>query len=380
MRVVVVGLGAVGLPAARVLAERGHEVIGVDRHGIASPVGSSAGLTRIVRVGHPDRHDVRLALRTWDLWRTLEERSGETLIDPVGLLVRGTEACGYVEAVCAEGGEAEEVDAAWVAERFPELTSWEIPTAWLPQAGVLFARRALEVQAALARAAGAELATPERVLEIVPHDAGVTVRTDRRTLEADRAVLAAGPWATTLLSELGLRLPLAPALGQVSYWRGGDWARRPALIDYPVSGRLGVYGLPTPEAGYKIGIDTGDEAAWDPDAGAWPPSAREEEVNVAWVAEYAPGLATDGPYGSERCPWTMTPDAGFAVGTHGPIAIAAGCSGHAFKFSPLFGELLADLAEGRALWADAAAWSFERFGADSDFERVDTPLGPRIRL
>lgn len=380
MRAIVVGLGAVGLPAARVLAERGHEVIGLDRHGIASPLGSSAGATRIVRVGHPDRPDVRLALRTWDLWRTLEERTGATLIDPVGLLVRGEESGGYVDAVRAEGGMAEEVDADWVAGCFPELTPWDVPTAWLPQAGVLFARRALEVQDALARTAGAELATPERVLGITPRDDGVEVRTDRRTLEADRVVVAAGPWATTLLPDLDLRLPLAPALGQVSYWRGGAWDRRPALIDYPVPGRLGVYGLPTPGSGYKIGIDTGDEDAWDPEARDWAVSAHEEAVNVAWVAQHAPGLATDGPHGSERCPWTMTPDAGFAVGARGPIVVAAGCSGHAFKFSPLFGELLADLAEGQALWPDAAPWSLDRFGADSTFERVDTPLGPRIRL
>lgn len=380
MRVVVVGLGAVGLPAARVLAERGHEVIGLDRHGVASPLGSSAGETRIVRVGHPDRRDVRLALRTWDLWRSLEERSGVRLVDPVGLLVRGDEAGGYIDAVRAEGGDAEAVDAAWVAHRFPELVPWEVPTAWLPQAGVLYARRALEVQSALARAAGAEIATPERVLAITADGGGIGVRTDRRTITADRVVVAAGPWVTTLLPDLGLQLPLAPALGQVSYWRGGDWAERPALIDYPAPGRLGVYGLPTPEAGYKIGIDTGDEEAWDPEAQAWPASAREEAINVAWVREHASGLATDGPHGSERCPWTMTPDAGFAVGTHGSVVIAAGCSGHAFKFSPLFGELLADLAEGRDLWPDAAPWSLERFGPDSTFERVDTPLGPRIRL
>jgi sarcosine oxidase len=380
MRVVVIGLGAVGLPAARVLAERGHQVIGLDRHGVASPLGSSAGATRIARVGHPDRSDVRLALRTWDLWRALEERTGATLVDPVGLLVRGEEARGYVEAVRAEGGEAEEVDAAWVADRFPELAPWAVPTAWLPQAGVLYARRALEVQDALARAAGADVSAPECVLEIDVDAEAVRVRTDRRTVEAERVVVAAGPWATTLLPELGLPLPLAPALGQVSFWRGGAWAGRPALIDYPAPGRLGVYGLPTPGAGYKIGIDTGDEDAWNPDAVDWPPDAREEAVNVEWVRAYAPGLAVDGPHMSERCPWTMTPDAGFAVGARGPLVVAAGCSGHAFKFSPLFGELLADLAEGKALWPDALPWSLERFDAGAGFERVETPLGPRIRL
>ncbi|MFM7693712.1 MAG: FAD-dependent oxidoreductase, partial [Actinomycetota bacterium] len=120
MRVVVVGLGAMGLPTAWALAARGHEVVGIDRHGIASRVGSSAGETRIFRLAHERPDDVRLARLALDAWRALEQGAGEPLIDTVGLLLRGERARLWVEALAAEGVAAEELDAAGVERAFPE--------------------------------------------------------------------------------------------------------------------------------------------------------------------------------------------------------------------------------------------------------------------
>ena len=49
---------------------------------------------------------------------------------------------------------------------------------------------------------------------------------------------------------------------------------------------------------------------------------------------------------SDRLPWTMTPDADFGIGAMGPVTAAASCSGHAFKFGPALGELVADTSDG----------------------------------
>jgi sarcosine oxidase len=46
----------------------------------------------------------------------------------------------------------------------------------------------------------------------------------------------------------------------------------------------------------------------------------------------------------------------------GPIVVGAGCSGHAFKFSPLLGQLLADLATGGSVPEDARRWRLDRPG------------------
>jgi sarcosine oxidase len=47
------------------------------------------------------------------------------------------------------------------------------------------------------------------------------------------------------------------------------------------------------------------------------------------------------------CLYTMTPDEHFVIGRHPgfePVSIACGFSGHGFKFAPVVGEILADLA------------------------------------
>ena len=41
----------------------------------------------------------------------------------------------------------------------------------------------------------------------------------------------------------------------------------------------------------------------------------------------------------------MTPDGDFAIDRRGPIVVAAGCSGHAFKFGPALGSLVADVVD-----------------------------------
>ena len=381
MRVVVVGLGVMGLPTVRALAERGHEVIGIDRHGISAPAGSSAGMTRIFRLAHERPGDIVLAKKALERWRELEAMSGETLIDQVGLVLRGEPVSEWVAALRDADVPVEELTPADRERIFPELAHRpDEPAAFVPEDGMLFAAKGLAAVAAAARKAGAELSTPERMLAVEETPSGVRVTTDRRVLEADLAVLAVGPWAQSLLEPLGLRLPLAPAIGQVSYWRGGAWERRPSLIDFVADGKLGVYGLPTPGKGYKIGLDYGSEEAWDTEAAGWPPRAFEEECNRDWVLAHAPGLATDGPHLTEGCPWTMTPDGEYFIDRRGAITVATGCSGHAFKFMPIMGELIADIVEGRPAWPEADIFRLDRMPPDAPFDLVETPMGPRIGL
>ena len=381
MRVVVVGLGVMGLPTVRALAERGHEVIGIDRHGISAPAGSSAGMTRIFRLAHDRPGDIVLAKKALERWRELEAMSGETLIDQVGLVLRGEPVSEWVAALRDADVPVEELTPADRERVFPELAHRpDEPAAFVPEDGMLFAAKGLAAVAAAARKAGAELSTPERMLAVEETPSGVRVTTDQRVLEADLAVLAVGPWAQSLLEPLGLRLPLAPAIGQVSYWRGGAWERRPSLIDFVADGKLGVYGLPTPGKGYKIGLDYGSEEAWDTEASAWPPRAFEEECNRDWVLAHAPGLATDGPHLTEGCPWTMTPDGEYFIDRRGAITVATGCSGHAFKFMPIMGELIADIAEGRPAGPVADIFRLDRMPPDAPFDLVETPMGPRIGL
>ena len=119
---------------------------------------------------------------------------------------------------------------------------------------------------------------------------------------------------------------------------------RPGIAEWPPAGETGVYGHPVPGVGYKIAFDAGSEG-WDPDVEAWAPDAAEEARILAWLARRMPSVE---PVVSltQRHPWTMTPDVDFIVDRRGPLVVAGGCSGHAFKFGPALGRLVADVVEG----------------------------------
>ena len=76
-------------------------------------------------------------------------------------------------------------------------------------------------------------------------------------------------------------------------------------------------------------------------------SVNDESVArlSAWVSERYPSAAPS-PHHAETCLYTVTPDEHFVLERHGRIVVGSPCSGHGFKFAPLIGERLADLALG----------------------------------
>jgi len=178
--------------------------------------------------------------------------------------------------------------------------------------------------------------------------ADATVETDRgRVIRSATVVVAAGPWLGGLLADVGVELPLAPAVAQVTFVGLPSLEDRPGVADWEIDERgAGVYGHPVPGVGYKVAFDAGSDDAWDPDAGEWAPDPDEAAALARWVAERMPAAS---PYlvRHQRHPWTMTPDGDFVIDRRGPLVIAGGCAGHAFKFGPALGELVADLVEGR---------------------------------
>ena len=90
------------------------------------------------------------------------------------------------------------------------------------------------------------------------------------------------------------------------------------------------------------------------------PDAGRVAVTEDWVAENLPALVPRSLH-AELCTWTDTPDLDFVVDRVGDVVVACGDSGQAFKFLPWFGEVLSDLAEGRAVPDDVAPLALSRF-------------------
>jgi sarcosine oxidase len=336
--VAIIGAGLLGLAVGRALAARGRDVVVLEQAEIGHPAAGSKGSCRIFRLGYPEPGYVSAARQAGELWRALEAETGERLLLPTPQLTFGTGLRAVNDAMRTAGAPCELLPAAEVAERFPAIRI-DGPALFEPESGVLAADTALK-----ALAAGVpEIRTGVRVVRLADDGRQVTVHTGDGTLTARVAVITAGPWSGALLATLGVPLPGRPTMEQVAYLRPtGDGAPPPIFICH---GDRAPYGLPVPGSPlYKIGIHPSGPAT-DPD---WQVQSADPALvgKLSEVARrYLPGYDPT-PAVTERCVYDNSPDEDFVVDRIGNVVVGSGTSGHGFKFGPLFGEWLADLAIG----------------------------------
>jgi len=354
---IVVGLGGMGSAAACHLAARGRKVLGLERHAPAHDRGSSHGESRIIRQAYFEGAEyVPLLFRAYELWENLEKETGEDLMTLCGGLFLGPEdgelVSGSVASADEHGLPYEILDSPELKRRFPVFEPGpETVAIFEKRAGFVRPERTVRAHLDRASSLGAELRFGERVLSWEATDAGVRVRTEGGVYEAGRLVVAAGAWAGELLSDLGLPLEVTR---QILFWfrpRGGVEAfapeRLPIWIYEPDDGNM-FYGSPAVD-----GADTVKAAFFRADGTPADPNTIDREVHDdevdfirGYLGRHVPAM--DGELVAARtCMYTNTPDQHFVVSTHPDhpqVAVAAGFSGHGYKFCSVIGEILADLA------------------------------------
>lgn len=371
--VIIVGAGSMGMAAGYYLAKRGVRTLLLDAFDPPHTMGSHHGDTRIIRHAYGEgKQYVPLVLRAQQLWLELEKASGTKLFEQTGVLSAGPLHCPFLQEL-RESAEVyslplEVLNAAEVNTRWPGISLPDDYYACLePTSGVLYAEKCIAAYRKLAVAAGATLLTDTPVTGLLPDGDGVIVRTKAQTYRADKLLLSAGAWNPSLLASLGLTLPLVPTRKTVA-WFGADESlygagRFPAFIFNLEESTF--YGFPSfDQAGVKIGRHDGGMAI-DPDRlertfGAF--LSDEEDVR-SFLETYMPQAA--GALRQGRvCIYTMTPDEHFVIDRHPAypqIVIAAGFSGHGFKFSSAVGEAASDLLTKGASTQDLSLFSLDRF-------------------
>ncbi len=98
----------------------------------------------------------------------------------------------------------------------------------------------------------------------------------------------------------------------------------------------------TPGQGVKAGWH-GVGPVTDPDARTFRSEPHQLELLRRYVREWLPGADPD-TFTEISCTYTTPPDSDFVLDRVGPIVVGAGFSGHGFKFTPVVGRILADLA------------------------------------
>lgn len=353
--VIVVGLGGMGSAAAYHLAARGLRVLGLERHQPAHDQGSSHGGSRIIRQCYfEDPGYVPLLLRAYELWEKLAADSQRDVYRLTGGLFIGSPdsliVSGSLRASRQWDLPHELLDAAEITARFPNFSPGTGDIA-LYDAKAGFARPELTVRAHLeiAEKAGATLQFGERVLQWNQTAAGMRVITDRGSYTAGQLVICPGAWAPQVLGQFGIPITVER---QVMYWLdpvGGVsmFEDHPVFIHENASG-IHIYGLPAidgPRGGVKVAFAR-NGIACTPDTIDRMVHEREISAIRARIAELLPALAGNCLHAA-TCMYCNTPDRHFVIGRHPQctdVIMACGFSGHGFKFVPLVGEILADLA------------------------------------
>jgi len=367
---IILGLGAMGSAAAYHLARRGQRVLGLDRFTPPHAFGSSHGQTRIIREAYFEHPlYVPIVQRAYENWAELENATKQQLFQqtgglmigpPEGVLFSGAKRSAEIHHLPYEVLTAEEI-----RRRFPAFhPTAEMAAIWEPRAGIVFPERCIAAHLQMALQHGATLQYDEPAIKWERDGEGVRVSTAKGEYYASRLLLAAGAWFNQLVAELNLPLVIER---QVLLWftpktQPKNFATQhcPIYIWEHEPNRI-IYGFPDLGEGVKVGIHHEGEHT-HPDHVRREVDANDIEAMRVILKRIMPAIDTT-PHATAVCLYTTTPDAHFLLDfhpAHPQVLLASLCSGHGFKFSSAFGEILADLLlEGRSRF-DLSLFRLER--------------------
>ncbi len=359
--VIVIGTGSMGSAACYQSAARGARVLGLDQFPVVPhDQGSHAGQSRIIRKAyfeHPDY--VPLLERAYQRWNQLQALSGEQLYFKTGLLYCGPKDHEVIRGVkkAADKYSIELKNISRDTSAFPFFNLKKEDEMLLePDAGFLLPEKAIAVLLKEAAKKGAELKTSAKVLEWKKEAGTIKVVTETDTFYSRKLIITAGAWAGKIIQDS--RVPLK-ITRQVVVWvkPGSPDSFLPSSFPCWMIASddfKGVYygfpylageKFPGPE-GLKFALHYPAEAA-DPDNVNREISTDELQGIIDGLKKYFP--AVGGKLVTYKtCLYANTPDEHFIIdqlpGYDGDVVIACGFSGHGFKFVPVIGEILADMA------------------------------------
>lgn len=351
---IVIGVGAMGSATLYHLAHRGWRALGLEQFDVPHEFGSSHGHSRMIRYTlQEDPSYVPLVRRAYELWHQLENLSRERLLVTTGSIRAGNPESDYFQgalAACEEHNIPYQVlSGAETSRRFPGYRLDDDVTAvYQADGGFLMPERCIINHVNAALEAGAEVHGRERVTGWEPSGEGVVVRTARGEYRADRLVVTAGAWAGKMAPVLS---SAAVAERQVLGWFQPERPEYFRPDTFPVFGVMveegRYYGFPVHGVpGFKVGRSHHREETVDPDNLDRNIYSEDEAVLRRFVERYFPAGA--GPVVSlKTCMYTNSPDGNFIIDLHPDhpqVSLAAGFSGHGFKFASVIGEIMADLA------------------------------------
>ncbi|WP_066306790.1 N-methyl-L-tryptophan oxidase [Bacillus sp. FJAT-29814] len=370
--VIVIGAGSMGMAAGYFLAKSGKRTLLLDSFNPPHNNGSHHGDTRIIRYAYGEGAEyVPLALKAQELWNDLEKATGKPLFLQTGVLNVGMEKTDFIQNIISSSQTyslpLEVLTSDEVNKRWPGISlSNEYISCFEPTSGVLKPEECISAYRELAEQHGASIITNTRVKEIKAQNDGVAINTGNQTYYSDSLVVSAGAWSGELLSMLDLKLPLQPIRKTFAWFEADE--RLYNHKDFPAfafnTSKGLYYGFPSIDgSGLKVGRhDGGEQINPDQPMLGFGELAEDEADLVQFLNSNMPN-SHHLKYG-KTCIYTLTPDENFIIDLHpaySNIAIAAGFSGHGFKFSSAVGQILSELISSGKTEQDISLFAINRF-------------------
>ena len=368
----ILGGGIMGLATAYSIAKASDsQVLLLDRYGVGNDYCSSNDVNKVFRYAYGnDESYTRMAVESLKLWRSLEKESGQELVLSTGLLMLHGEdqnANGFNEASYRTLSRlklgAEQLEAEELEKRFPPFRAEK--GFFDPHGGVLLASKALSVLGTLAKKHGINIRKGHaRRLVFGNHPSVETA--DGGIVRFDKLVVTIGPWSNSLLNP---RLTsMVPTRQQLVYFKPQKNLDLFRPRTCPVFFTDKHYGLPA------AGIDCVKVSPKELNDPVDPEKANRSVDNDQIVVcrevcrRFVPDLADGEVISTKVCLYDMTENSDFVLDRdpdHPDVVYGYGFSGHGFKFAPLVGRLLSELALGRK-----PSLALERFSVDTSRRRA----------
>lgn len=353
-QIVIIGAGIVGLSAAYALLERGMLHVRVlEQATVSHTRATSSGVSRLMRFEYgADAFYSHMAKVSLACWRALEKRLRCKLYTPTGMLNLGNQDDGSMQAyeiACELGLASERLSVTSCQQRFPqfETANYDILT-YNPEGGILHASTCLHALKRAILTMGGEIVETSQVTQIIHEQLQRPIRlrlAGGEEINADRVVIAAGPWVHRLLGEFHLPVELTR---QYLLYFSGLLTTDFRVGAFPAFLARNLYGMPIHKGSHcwlkASSHDFGRRIA-DPDA----PIQFEDDVIAQIVNELRtllPALRRAKLAHIEGCTYDVSPDEDFIldyVPGDPRLTFATGLSGHGFKFGPLLGRILSNL-------------------------------------
>lgn len=343
------------------LAHHGQSVLGLEQFDTPHEHGSHAGQSRIIRKAyfeHPDY--VPLLERAYENWRAFESVTSERFYHRTGIAYFGQHENENISGIRNSARifnvPLEDLTREDCKRRYPAFkVPGDFDIIFEPDAGFVTPEQAIEAYVREARKNRAVIKTNTPVLKWKLEGNGVRIITQAQDYTCEKLVITAGAWTSRLIPELKPQLRVTR---QLLAWVTPPEENLFSLENFPCwfveDPALGTfYGFPIlPQntfggpAGLKLAHHHPGTACAPEDVHGAVPLPETEKLR-AFLGAYLPSAGDQITY-VKNCLYTYSPDSHFIIdhlpGYENRVVIASGFSGHGFKFVPVVGEILADLA------------------------------------